>query len=63
MLVHILPDGGLAAGIPVLFDEPVIDAPAGVALLGRLEFVICQPLVYDGDEPAEDGLTRGLDSV
>ena len=37
----------------MLFNEPVIDAPAGVALLSRLKFIICQLLVYDGNEPAE----------
>jgi len=53
MLVHILPDGGLTAGIPVLLDEPVIDAPASVALLGGTELVLGQPTVDDGDEPPE----------
>lgn len=54
MLVHIVPDGGLTTGIAMLFNETVIDAPAGVALLSRLKFIICQPLIYDSNEPAED---------
>jgi hypothetical protein len=53
MLVHILPDGGLAAGIAVLLDESLIDAPAGVALLGGTELILGQPPVNDGDESAE----------
>lgn len=53
MLAHVIPDGGLAAGTIFLGDEPVVDAPCGVALLGRAELVSSQPLVYDGDERAE----------
>jgi hypothetical protein len=53
MLMHILPDSGLSAGIAMLLDEPVIDAPAGVTLLDGTELVICQPPVNDGDELAE----------
>jgi hypothetical protein len=54
MLVHVLPDGGLSAGIAMLLEEPVIDTPTRVALLYRLEFVICQPLIDDDNEPTED---------
>jgi len=53
MLAHVSPDGGLAAGVAFLFDEPVVDAPTGVMLLGRTELVPGQPLVYDGDVWAE----------
>src|SRR4030042_2952957 len=60
VLVHILPDGGFAAGIPVLLDEPVIDASAGMALLYRLEFIISQPRIDDGNEPAENRSYPGL---
>jgi len=53
VLAHVIPDGGLAAPVAFLFDEPVVDAPAGVMLLGRTELVPSQPFVYDGDEGAE----------
>jgi len=53
VLAHVIPDGGLAAGVAFLFDEPVVDAPAGVTLLGGTELVTGQPLIDDGDEGAE----------
>jgi hypothetical protein len=38
----------------MFLDEPMINTSARVALLGRLEFVICQPLIYDGHKSAKN---------
>ena len=54
VLPHVLPDGGLAAAVAMLPHQPLVDATAGVTLLRRAGFVLGQPLVYDGDERAED---------
>ena len=53
VLAHVIPDGGLAAPVAVLLEKPVVDAAAGVTLLGRTELVPGQPLIYDGNVWAE----------
>jgi len=53
VLAHVIPDGGLTPGIAMLLDKPVVDAPAGVMLLGRTELVLGKTLVYDGYVRAE----------